>query len=198
MKNPYEVLEISPNATDEEVKAAYRKMAKKYHPDNYANSPLADLAEQKMKEINEAYDTILEQRKNGNNANNTNSYYNSSSYSSFANIRSYISMGRITEADAMLEQVPLSNRNAEWYYLKGIVFNRQGRNAQAYSYFQEATKMDPSNQEFRQAFNNMNSYSNSYNGYNVSGMGRNNCDCWDICTAIWCADCICDCLGAGC
>lgn len=197
MKNPYEVLEISPNATDDEVKTAYRKMAKKYHPDNYADSPLADLAEQKMKEINEAYDAILEQRKNGGSG-NTNSYYNSNANSSFANVRSYINMGRITEADAILEQTSVGDRNAEWYFLKGIIFNRLGRNAQAYSFFQEAIKMDPSNQEYNQAYNNMNIYSNNYGGYNTSGIGRSNCDCWDICTAIWCADCLCDCLGSGC
>ena len=55
MNNPYEVLGVSPNASDDEIKAAYRKLAKKYHPDNYVNNPLADVAEQKMKEINEAY-----------------------------------------------------------------------------------------------------------------------------------------------
>ena len=65
MNNPYEVLGVSENASDEEIKAAYRKLAKKYHPDNYADSPLADVAEQKMKEINEAYDTINQLRQKG-------------------------------------------------------------------------------------------------------------------------------------
>ena len=59
MSDPYKVLGVSPNATDEEVKTAYRELAKKYHPDNYADSPLADLAGEKMKEINEAYDQIM-------------------------------------------------------------------------------------------------------------------------------------------
>ncbi|HBG56338.1 MAG TPA: molecular chaperone DnaJ, partial [Ruminococcaceae bacterium] len=58
MSDPYKVLGVSPDATDAEVKAAYRKLAKKYHPDNYADSPLADLAGEKMKEINEAYDQV--------------------------------------------------------------------------------------------------------------------------------------------
>ena len=65
MNDPYKVLGVSPNASDEEVKKAYREMAKKYHPDQYANTPLADLAGEKMKEVNEAYDTIVKQRKAG-------------------------------------------------------------------------------------------------------------------------------------
>ena len=51
----YEVLNIPSTATDEEVKKAYRDLARKYHPDNYHDNPLADLAQEKMKEINAAY-----------------------------------------------------------------------------------------------------------------------------------------------
>ena len=61
MKNPYSVLGISDKASVDEVKKAYRELAKKYHPDNYINNPLADLAEEKMKEINEAYDSIIKE-----------------------------------------------------------------------------------------------------------------------------------------
>ena len=64
MTDPYKVLGVSASASDEEVKDAYRKLAKKYHPDQYTDSPLAELASEKMKEINEAYDTIVAQRKN--------------------------------------------------------------------------------------------------------------------------------------
>ena len=62
MKDPYSVLGVSPNATDDEIKKAYREQARKYHPDNYADNPLADLAGEKMKEINEAYDDIVRRR----------------------------------------------------------------------------------------------------------------------------------------
>ena len=63
MSDPYKILGVPPTATDDEVKSAYRALAKKYHPDNYAGSPVADLADEKMKEINQAYDTIMAQRK---------------------------------------------------------------------------------------------------------------------------------------
>ena len=62
MRDPYSVLGVSQSASDDEIKKAYRELARKYHPDNYQNNPLADLAEEKMKEINEAYDTITKQR----------------------------------------------------------------------------------------------------------------------------------------
>ena len=62
MNDPYSVLGVSRNASDDEIKKAYRDLARKYHPDNYNNNPLADLAQEKMKEINEAYDAINRER----------------------------------------------------------------------------------------------------------------------------------------
>ena len=67
MNDPYKVLNVSPSASDEEVKKAYRDLARKYHPDNYHDNPLADLAQEKMKEINEAYEQIQKQRRAGKN-----------------------------------------------------------------------------------------------------------------------------------
>ena len=62
MTDPYEVLNVPSSATDEEVKKAYHALARKYHPDNYHDNPLADLAQEKMKEVNAAYDAIQRQR----------------------------------------------------------------------------------------------------------------------------------------
>ena len=64
-KNPYEVLGVSPSASDDEVKRAYRDLTRKYHPDVNVNNPLADLAEEKFKEVQEAYDIIMKEREHG-------------------------------------------------------------------------------------------------------------------------------------
>ena len=127
MTNPYEVLGVSPDASDEEIKKAYRELAKKYHPDNYANSPLADVAEQKMKEVNEAYDEINRMRQKGKGTGSTGnagySGYNSSygsSYSKFNNVRIYIQRNMVNEAEQILENTTPSERDAEWHFLKGM------------------------------------------------------------------------------
>ena len=65
MNDPYQTLGVKPDASDDEIKKAYRDLARKYHPDNYQNNPLADLAEEKMKEVNEAYDAITKLRSGG-------------------------------------------------------------------------------------------------------------------------------------
>ena len=62
MTDPYQVLGVSPNASDDEVKRAYRDLSRKYHPDTYANNPLANLAEEKFKEVQEAYKEIMDMR----------------------------------------------------------------------------------------------------------------------------------------
>ncbi|MBR1535278.1 MAG: DnaJ domain-containing protein, partial [Ruminococcus sp.] len=118
MNNPYEVLGVSQNATDEEIKHAYREMAKKYHPDNYADNPLSDLAEEKMKEINAAYDAICDERRSGG---RSSSYQQSSANSSFPDVRKYIKEGRLDDAAELLNGVTSDRRNAEWYFLMGMV-----------------------------------------------------------------------------
>lgn len=200
MKNPYEILGVSESASDEEIKKAYRDLAKKYHPDNYNDSPLADLAEEKMKEINEAYDQICEMRRNGGSSSSSNgSYGTGSSYTrtSYPDVRSYINSGRLDDALELLNGVAADSRNAEWYFLMGIIFSRKGWSEQANTYFQEAYRREPGNAEFAAAVNNMNAR-RTYNnpGYNTNAQNTG-CSVCDICSAIMCADCLCSCCGGG-
>ncbi len=200
MTNPYEVLGVSESATDDEIKSAYRKLAKKYHPDNYANSPLADVAEQKMKEINEAYDTINQWRQKGkgtgSTANGSGTYSSAnSSTSQFYNVRIYIQRNLIDQAEQILDSTPQSNRSAEWHYLKGMCAYRRGWSEQAFNYFTTACNMNPQNQEYRAALNNMQSQrAYNYGGFNTTPTGSNaSCSACDVCSALICADCLCNC-----
>lgn len=196
--NPYQVLGVAETATDAEVKTAYRELAKKYHPDNYADSPLADLAEQKMKEVNEAYDMICDMRKNGGAPRTTSSHssYNNSGYTntSFPDVRRLIKEGRLDDAMQILNGVSGVGRNAEWYFLMGMIFSRKGWTEQAYSYFQTACRMEPNNQEFISALNNMNARRN-YNPSGYNTVNSSGCSICDVCTTLICLDCMCDCCG---
>ena len=205
MTDPYKVLGISEQATDEEVKAAYRELAKKYHPDAYNNNPLADLAAEKMKEINEAYDTIMDQRKNGGSRGyNPSGGYGgyrqqySSSGSQFSDIRNMINANRIAEAEELLDGVPASRRDAEWYFLKGSVFYTRGWLEEASSHFSRAVTMAPNNPEYRAAYNQLmwqrNTGTNRQGPYRTQGQ-TNGCNGCDMCSGLICADCCCECMG---
>lgn len=203
MTDPYKVLGVSPNASDDEVKAAYRELAKKYHPDRYANNPLSDLAQEKMQEINQAYDEILKMRKNSSGG----SSYSGSSYggysgaggrSQFADVRRMISSGRLDDADQVLDGVPSGSRDAEWHFLKGNILYRRGWIEEAYSHFTTASRMDPGNVEYRSALNQLQwQRSGGYRaGANQNGgMGNTGCSGCDVCSSLLCADCCCECMG---
>ena len=191
MKDPYSVLGVNKNATDDEIKNAYRELARKYHPDNYQDNPLSELAAEKMKEINEAYDQIMGSRRGKKNAYNGD-YTGSTGTSAFPEVRSLIAQNRLEQAQEVLDGVPAANRNAEWYFLNGTVLYRRGWFDQAYTSFATACRMDPSNPEYRNALNRAQGQTNSaYNPYR-SYNGANACDC---CTNLICADCLCECMG---
>ncbi len=195
MNDPYQVLGVSPSASDEEVKKAYRELARKYHPDNYQNNPLADLAEEKMKEVNEAYDAINRQRSGGGGGYAYQTQSGGQSYSQgyasadpvFQRIRQCIQMGDLDAAERILTQEAVT-KNGEWYFLMGMVEYRRGWLDQARQHIQMAVQMEPNNMEYRQAYQMMARGGQAYQPYGGSVVSSDACDC---CTTLMCLNCLC-------
>lgn len=197
MRDPYEVLGVKPGASDDEIKRAYRELARKYHPDNYQNNPLADLAEEKMKEINEAYDALTRKGSGGYQAqgayqsqgayqrqSQSQSYGYSNTNPLYTRVRSAINVGDLNQAEQLLRSAP--SQDAEWHFLTGSVAYRKGWLDEATRHIQIACQMNPSNGEYRQALAALQNSGSVYRPYGSGGI-----DSMDCCTALLCWQCMC-------
>ena len=159
MMNPYQILGISPDATDDEVKKAYRTLSKKYHPDANINNPNQAAYTEKFKEVQTAYKTIMDERKKGftnrTYGNSQSAGYNGqSSYqyqytndqSAFNEVAGFINARRYQEALNVLDQI--KTRNAMWFYYSAIAMNGIGNNITAVEYAQTAAQMEPGNLQY--------------------------------------------------
>ena len=157
-KSPYEVLGVTPGASKEEVTKAYRRLAKKYHPDL---NPGDKLAEKKMSEINAAYEAI----KSGNASSDSYRNDGDSTYTGYGqrysredadrltDAKTYIERGQFADALSVLSRVRM--RNARWFYLSGIANYGLGNTASALRYARQAVMLEPDNPEYRAALNNV-------------------------------------------
>ncbi len=203
INDPYSILGISANASDDEVKKAYRDLSRKYHPDNVANNPLADLAEEKFKEVQEAYKQIMDMREHGGQSYGSSSYGGSpygggsSSYSGddaarFNSVRVYLNARQFSQALSALSGI--SNRNAEWHFLYGYASLGLGNNIEALNHAQTAVQMDPGNGEYKAFLNQLQMGGQRYQGASMFG-GRPGYSAGDMCCDLWCADTLCECMG---
>ena len=192
MTDPYKILGVPTNASEDEVKKAYRELARKYHPDNYHDNPLSDLASEKMKEINEAYDAIQRMQSGGGSSSggSWSGPTGGGGSGTYAQIRMAIQSGNLAQAEQMLNAA--SNRNAEWHFLMGSLYYRKGWIDQARQHIQQAANMEPHNREYQMAAQQMNSGGFAYRGggfgQQQGGGGVDMCDC---CTALMCLNCMC-------
>lgn len=199
MQNPYEVLGIREGASQEEIKAAYKEQVKKYHPDRHQDNPLYELAEEKLQEINEAYEYLTKNGSyqsgrpgTGSTGSSSQGGYNRQS-PEFQEVRRNIDRGNLGAAEATLNRT--SNRGAEWFFLSGMVSMRKGWYDDAMNNLQTAVSMEPANLEYRNA---LNSIMNTSNGYRTTAYGRGynsmNDEFCRMLQCYCCADALCDCF----
>ena len=244
MKDPYEVLGLNPNATDEEIKAAYHELVKKYHPDKYQDNPLAELAGEKLREVNEAYDTLMKQgvttpgsnygsttygtgsygtgtygtgtyngggytnyntsghgTYGGNYGSGTQGSYGGTQYSSYngakfdqdyVQIRNALNRGELYKADQLL--INHATRDAEWFYLSGILAYRRGYVDDALTNIRQAMSMAPNVREYRDMYQRLTGSGTLYQttsnnkGYSSSDMCAQCITCYclsSLCSPCW-------------
>lgn len=201
MTNPYKVLGVNESATNEEIRAAYLSLVKKYHPDKYTDPDMKQLANEKLKEINEAYDQLTK-----NPGKTASSGYSGAAYGAgghggsysgpeadrFVRARSLINAGNLDGAKTILDSI--QTRNAEWYYLYGIIYLRQGWYDKAREFLGRAYRTEPGNAEYAQAYNTLRYTGNPYSRPRQN-TSYGNCSACDICSGLMCADCCCECMG---
>ena len=198
--DPYKVLGVSPNASDDEIKKAYRELSKKYHPDL---NPGDQAAAEKMSEINAAYDMIQK----GNYSSASGSGY--SSYGGFGTYGynygggdtnterneykaavNYIRNGMYREALTVLQSVPVGERDGKWYYYHANANMYAGNKVAAMEDARKACELDSDNAVFRSFLEQLQNRGNSYNNYTVkynSGLSPDRLCCTIMAASLCCS-----------
>lgn len=209
MTDPYQVLGVSRRASDEEIKKAYRSLSRRYHPDANINNPNKAQAEEKFKEVQQAYDQIMKEKQQGSSYGGFGSYgsdgYGGYGYSGGSAYRqregestqmraawNYIANRHFAEALNVLNSVPFGERGARWYYYSAVANQGAGNNIRAMEHAKRAVEMEPSSMEYRQFLQHL-----EYGGTWYSSMGssydRPYASAGNWCLSMLCLNMFCNC-----
>lgn len=205
MSDPYKVLGVSRDATDDEIKKAYRTLSRKYHPDANINNPNAKECEQKFKEIQQAYQQIMKEREQGYSGDSGYGYGGYGSYGNSGSRRAeseedihlnaafnYIRSGHYSEALNVLSGI--KDRSAKWYYLSAIANQKVGNNVIALDHAKKAAAMEPNNAEYRMFVNQLENGGTWYQGMGGNYGRVSTCDadcCYKLCLLNMICNCCC-------
>ena len=177
MLNPYSVLGVERGASDEEIKKAYRNLSRKYHPDANINNPNKAQAEEKFKEIQAAYNQIMDERQNGSYSNSYSDNY-SYGYNSYGSqgassvemqaAANYINARQFAAAMNVLYGIPESDRNGQWYFFASVASQGLGNLNDAREFISRAIALEPSNFRYRQFEQSINFTSGWYENRSAS------------------------------
>ncbi len=199
MRSPYDILGVSTEASEEEIKKAYRNLSRKYHPDANVNNPNREQAEERFKEVQQAYQAIMDGKANAYDG-SFGEYGNFSGFGGFGSYAggqsddkeftylqaafTYVQNGDYRSALRVLSDI--QNRSGRWYYISAIANRGAGNQATALEHIQIAMRMEPSNTEYRQFYNILQNGGTWYAGRgaeygvpNVSNTGF----CFKLCLA---------------
>ncbi len=185
--DPYQVLGVSRDASNDDIKKAYRKLSRQYHPDANINNPNKEAAEAKFKEVQEAYNQVMFEKEHGYSQSQSqygpygNPYggqqagqaywgfggyqqgYQQAQSTAYENeddlkYRAAINyLNAGSYSEAMHVLQSITNRTAQWYYLNALVSARTGNNVNARNYAEQAVNMEPNNVQYRQLLSQLQS-----------------------------------------
>lgn len=199
MADPWKTLGVKPGSSDEEIKRAYRNLVKKYHPDRFQDAAAKELANEKLKEVNQAYESITGGSAGSYQGGAAGADYTASGSQRFHQVRQNIQMRRVDEAESVLDQ--MSDRNAEWHFLRGVCYSFRGWYAMARENIAQAVNMEPNNMEYRTALDQLDGGVRGYQQYSGpfgqgrGGVGGSGCSMCDVCSCMICTDCLCNSCG---
>lgn len=196
--NPYDILGVSPSATDEEIKKAYRALSRKYHPDANVGKPGEKAAEEKFKQIQQAYTQIVKEREQGNASYGYRGYgYQGQTTGGDSDTvemqaaANFLNTRRYKEALNVLEGI--QNRTAQWHYLSAIAHAGLGNNIRAQELAKQAMDMEPNNAQYQMLWQQLQSgrqwYGNMAGGYGRPTMSVDNLCCQMLAMQMFCCWC---------